>query len=150
MTRSHAGETIRERAPGVWPVRVGRDRAGKDRVLTRRFGVPPSRPERALKQLVRSAKAGNAGRDRTTVAELMAAHLADLEAKGRQASTVATARTYGRNIVDRLGTVAVAALTARHLDDLYTHLALAYSAGLGGPAPRGGSGRRPVDVRPRP
>ena len=123
--RGDSGGTIRERTPGVWQIRVraGKDIAtGKDRVMTSTVRGSSVQADRALKTLVRAARAGNVDQASVTVGWLLDQHLADLEAKGRQAATVRTARIYAGNLKAHIGHLRVARLNAGHLDGCYTAL----------------------------
>lgn len=80
--RGDSGGTIRERTPGVWQIRV---RAGKniatgmDRVMTSTVRGSSVQADRALKTLVRAARAGNVDQATAIVGWLLDQHLADLE-----------------------------------------------------------------------
>jgi integrase len=115
--------TKRQKAPGVWEIRVyvGRDPiSGKKRQISRTVHGPAKVADAALRDLVDSLAPGSADGLGVAFSQLLDRWLAECERMELSPTTMRTYRSQIKTVLrSRLGSVHVNRLTARHLDDLY-------------------------------
>lgn len=118
--------SIRERAPGVWQVRVslGRDPETKRYTYASETVRGTRRDaQRAATRLASQADAGDVVSSTGTLGELLSRWLAHIEVLGRAPKTMVEHRRIAREIDDQLGHVTLRKLRASDLDAYYGRLA---------------------------
>jgi integrase len=115
--------TKRQRAPGVWEIRVfvGIDPAsGRKKQISRTVHGPAKVADASLRDLIDSLAPGRTDGLGVTFSQLLGRWLIECE---RMELSPTTMRTYRSQVscvlVPRLGRVPVSRLTSKHLDDLY-------------------------------
>lgn len=123
--------SIRERAPGVFELRVynGVDPVTKKKRWVSRVSRGSKRAANiALANLVTEVAQGKHAKSKGTVEHMLTRYVAEGERLGRAENTLRTYRGYiDNNIVPAIGAVTIEKLTAEHLDDFYDSL---YRRGL--------------------
>ena len=118
--------SIRERAPGVWQVRVslGRDRGtGRYAYASETVHGTKRDAQRAATRLAGQADSGRVTTSTSTLGEFLSHWLTHIEVLGRAPKTMVEHRRIAREISDQLGDVTLRRLRAIDLDGYYGRLA---------------------------
>jgi integrase len=115
--------TKRQRAPGVWEVRVyvGKDPvSGQDKQISRTIHGSASSADAAIRDLIDAQAPGRADGLGVTFAQLLERWLKECDRIELSPTTMRTYRSHVSHVlVPRLGRVQVTRLTAKHLDEVY-------------------------------